>query len=141
MRNAYCRTWNLERKQINVENETQTLHDLEYGEKTEKRGKWVMDTLNLDYGVKTENRGKLDTKTVWPGIRQENWKTCKMSNGNFRISNMERNTEKLRKWEMYTLGLGIVQEIGKNVKNETHKTRTWKMARKLKIMENETHTL
>ena len=42
---------------------------------------------------------------------------------------------------MYTLGLGIVQEIGKNVKNETHKTRTWKMARKLKIKENETHTL
>ena len=39
MRNAYCRTWNLERKQINVENETQTLHDLEYGEETEKRGK------------------------------------------------------------------------------------------------------
>ena len=107
----------MERKQINVENETQTLHDLEYGEETEKRGKWVMDTLNLDYGVKTENRGKLDTKTVWPGIRQENWKTRKMSNGNFRISNMERNTEKLRKWEMYTLGLGIVQEIGKNVKN------------------------
>ena len=121
----------MERKQINVENETQTLHDLEYGEETEKRGKWVMDTLNLDYGVKTENRGKLDTKTVWPGIRQENWKTRKMSNGNFRISNMERNTEKLRKWEMYTLGLGIVQEIGKNVKNETHKTRTWNMARKL----------
>ena len=28
-----------------------------------------------------------------------------------------------------------------NVKNETHKTRTWKMARKLKIKENETHTL
>jgi hypothetical protein len=31
-----------------VENETETLFDLEYGEETEKRGKW-------------------DTNSVWPG--------------------------------------------------------------------------
>ena len=33
MRNAYSRTWNLERKEKNEENETETLHDLEYGKK------------------------------------------------------------------------------------------------------------
>ena len=58
MRNAHSRTWNMARKlknkenethklqdmdmarnMNNVENETQTLFALEYGEKTEKRGK------------------------------------------------------------------------------------------------------
>jgi len=39
MKNAYSRTWNLERKQKNVEEETQTRHDLEDGLKTGKRGK------------------------------------------------------------------------------------------------------
>jgi hypothetical protein len=38
MRNTYCRTWNLARKQINEENETHTLEHLEYSEKTEKHG-------------------------------------------------------------------------------------------------------
>jgi hypothetical protein len=31
MRNAQCRTWKMTRKLKNVENETQTLFDLEYG--------------------------------------------------------------------------------------------------------------
>ena len=58
MRNSHFRTWNMARKlknkenethklqdmdmarnMNNVENETQTLFALEYGEKTEKRGK------------------------------------------------------------------------------------------------------
>jgi hypothetical protein len=39
MRNAYCRTWNLERTQNNVEKEIHTLHDLEYGEKILKSWK------------------------------------------------------------------------------------------------------
>ena len=39
MINAHYRTWNMARKLKNVKNETQTLYDLEYGEKTEKRGK------------------------------------------------------------------------------------------------------
>jgi hypothetical protein len=33
MRNAHCRTGNMERKLKNVENETKTLLDREYGEK------------------------------------------------------------------------------------------------------------
>ena len=31
MRNTHCRTWIMVRKLKNVENETQTLYDLEYG--------------------------------------------------------------------------------------------------------------
>jgi hypothetical protein len=33
MRNAQGRTWNMARILKNVENETQTLYDMEYGEK------------------------------------------------------------------------------------------------------------
>ena len=33
MRNPHRRTWNMARKLKNVENETQTLFDLEYGDK------------------------------------------------------------------------------------------------------------
>ena len=37
--NTHSRTWIMERNLKNVENETQTLYELEYGEKTGKRGK------------------------------------------------------------------------------------------------------
>ena len=33
MRNQHYRTWNMSRKLKNMENETQTLYDLKYGEK------------------------------------------------------------------------------------------------------------
>ena len=33
MRNKHCRNWIVERKLKNVENETQTVYDLEFGEK------------------------------------------------------------------------------------------------------------
>ena len=39
MRNVHHMTWIMARKLKNVQNETQTLQDLEYGEKTDKRGK------------------------------------------------------------------------------------------------------
>ena len=39
MRNAHCRTWNMKRKQKNIENKKQTLLDLEYGYNIQKRGK------------------------------------------------------------------------------------------------------
>ena len=38
MRNAHYKTWSMARKKKIVENEKHTLQDLEYGEKTEKRG-------------------------------------------------------------------------------------------------------
>ena len=39
IRNAHCRTWIKVRKLKHMEKETQTLYDLEYGEKTENHGK------------------------------------------------------------------------------------------------------
>ena len=33
MRNKHCRNWIVERKLKNVENKTQTVYDLEFGEK------------------------------------------------------------------------------------------------------------
>ena len=39
MRNTHYRTWIVASKLKNVEKETQTLCDLEYSEKTDKRGK------------------------------------------------------------------------------------------------------
>ena len=39
MKNAHFMPWNIGRKLKNVENETHTLQDLEYGEKTAKGGK------------------------------------------------------------------------------------------------------
>jgi hypothetical protein len=75
--------------------------------------------------------------------------------------NMERNTEKLGKWEMHTVKPEIWQENWKKIENET-KTQydlehgekhwkmwklrnphctTWNMAKKLKNGENETQTL
>ena len=39
VRNAHCRTRNIVKNLKNVENEKHTLQDLEYFEKTDKRGK------------------------------------------------------------------------------------------------------
>ena len=39
MRNVHCRTWCMARKMQNVENVANTLLDMEYAEKNEKRGK------------------------------------------------------------------------------------------------------
>ena len=36
MRNEHCRTWNMARKLENLENETQTQFELEYGKKHSK---------------------------------------------------------------------------------------------------------
>ena len=60
--------------------------------------------------------------TVGTGIWQENGKSRKMRNTQFRTRNMARKTEKG----------GIFRNVH---------CRTWNMARKLKIMENEKHPL
>ena len=39
MKHKHSSTWNVARKLKNEKDETQTLYDLEYGEKIEKRGK------------------------------------------------------------------------------------------------------
>ena len=78
MRNAHCSTWVMVRKLKNMENETQTLQDLEYSEKHKKtwnKGNAHCRTCTMvrklkimenekhtlqhqDYGKKTEKRGK-----------------------------------------------------------------------------------
>ena len=105
MRNAHCRnmarntenrvksetssvwpgTWRETLK--NDENVKCTLYDLEYGQKTEKCGKWETHTIGVEYGLKQ-------------------WKTWKMWNANFMTYNMARNTENHGKWEMLTVWLG-----------------------------------
>ena len=78
MRHTNYRTWIMVRKLKNVENESKTLQDLEYGVKTDKRGNSETHMLtpgisqetlknmqkekhtlqDLEYGEKTEKRGK-----------------------------------------------------------------------------------
>ena len=45
MRIAHSRTWIMGRNLKNMQNETQTLYDLEYSRNTEKRGKGEMLTM------------------------------------------------------------------------------------------------
>jgi hypothetical protein len=39
MRNAHCKTWRMARKLKIMENDSQTVFDLEYASKIQKRGK------------------------------------------------------------------------------------------------------
>ena len=58
VKNGKC-TWSMARKLKNVENEKQTLFDLEYGEKHSKKGENEKCTLYvLDLGEKFEKRRK-----------------------------------------------------------------------------------
>ena len=52
---------------------------------------------------------------------------------------MARTTEKRGKWNTNTVWPGIWRETLKNVEKGKAHCRTWTMARKLKIMENEKH--
>ena len=61
----------------NVENETQTLFDLEYGEKTEKLEKWDANTVDLEYGEKRYQRENWETHMVGPGTWQATVKNVK----------------------------------------------------------------
>jgi len=85
LRNTDCSTWILARKEKNVENKTQILYDLEYGEKHWKTEKW-----------------KLHTEI--PGIMRENWQMRKRRNSHSRTWNMARNTVKSIKWDTHTVG-------------------------------------
>ena len=60
MRNTHCRTWIMSRKLKNVENETKTLKDLNYGKKTDKQGKMRNSHVRTWNVVrKTEKRSKM----------------------------------------------------------------------------------
>ena len=55
MRNTHCRILKMARKMTNEENEKSTWQDLKYGERHCKM--WKMG--ELEYGKKTEKRGKV----------------------------------------------------------------------------------
>ena len=84
MRIAHYRTWIMGRNLKNMQNETQTLYDLEYSRNTEKRGKWEM--LTMGPGIWWENwkSWKWEMGTLGPGIWQETLKMWKMKNAHCR---------------------------------------------------------
>ena len=75
MRHKHCRTWNMARTLKNVKNEKCTLQDLDYGEKTEKRG-------------------KRDRNTIWPGNFWEILKNVENGNAQCGILEYNKKTEK-----------------------------------------------
>ena len=122
MRKTHFRTKKMERKLNNVKNETQTLFDLDYGKKHWKNGKWEMHTLG-------------------PGIWRENWKSWKMKI-NTVGSEIWRETPKNVKNEKQNLfDLEYGEKQWKRCKMRNAHCRTWNMARKRNIVENEKHTL
>ena len=107
MRHKHCLPWNMVRKLKNVENDRQTLQDLEYGEKSDQR----------------ENR---ETHMVGPGTRQETVKNLKneictqqdlymprkSKMGKIRLPHCRKmeyleNNDKRGKGDINTVGLGI----------------------------------
>ena len=78
MRHKHCRTWNMARKPKNVENMTQALIHLGYGEKHSKT--WKMRNTHC--------------RTWVMGRKLKSWK---MRSTHCRTWNMARNTEKRAK--------------------------------------------
>ena len=74
MRNTHCGTWTMVRKLKKkiLENETQTLCDLPYGEKHRKKCQ-MRNThcKNWDMARNSEKREEGEIHTVEPGFRQE----------------------------------------------------------------------
>ena len=72
MRNTHCRTWIFLRKLKNLENETQKLYDLDYGEKTEKT--WKMrqkHCMTCNMARNTQKHGKQKMHMLGPRIWRE----------------------------------------------------------------------
>jgi hypothetical protein len=122
MRNTHCRTWIMERKLKNVENEIKTLYELEYGE---KHWKWR----------------KREMHTVGPGICRENWKSWKMRNTNWTWWNMTKTIINSEKWEMFMLGPEYGEKYQNHGKWEIHTVGPVIWRETLKNLQNEKCTL
>jgi hypothetical protein len=105
-----------------VSKEKNTKYDQEYGEKTEKHGKWDKNTVWPGIWQETLKNVTNEKNTVRPGIWQENWKN--VENKTQTLFDMENGEKHWKTWKM----------------RNAH-CWTWIMARKVKIMENEKHTL
>ena len=122
MRNIHLTTWKNTKSLKNLKNEKCTLKDLEYGEKTENHGKWEIHTLGREIlRGKLKKVENLEMSTVGRFIWKQNWNSWKTRN--FHLT--------LEKW----------QNHWKTWKMRNAHCRTWNMARKLKITENEKYTL
>jgi hypothetical protein len=171
----------MERKLKIMENEKPPLDELKNDEITEKREKWEMQTVGPGIWRENWKSRKIRNKhfRMWNMARKTEkggnfrivycriWNIARkkkiMENEKHPLDDLKNDeiTEKREKWEMHTVGPGILQEIWKSQKmsnthfrmwNMARKTekvgkfrnvhcRTWNMARKLKIMENEKHSL
>ena len=139
MRKTHCRTYIMARNLKNVENETQTLYDLEYDKQHSKTWilrnahcrNWNMVTLlkimekreNHTWNIvtKTEKRGKREILPLVPGIWQENWQAWKMTNTH--------------------CGTGVRRENWKSWKMRKTHCMGWNMARNTENVKNEKYTL
>ena len=61
-------TWNMARKVTKKENEKRTLQDLEYGEKTNKRGKRDRHTL-WTWNMARKLRNEENEKLTWQNMK------------------------------------------------------------------------
>ena len=121
MRNAHCRTWNMARniekheiwknihhrawivarKLTNVENEKQTLYDLEKDKLTNEENEKVT-WYNVKYGEKHWNTCKMRNTHCTSWIREKQWNTWNRKNTHFRtwiearkLTNVETETQSL----------------------------------------------
>ena len=121
------------KKLKNAENETQILIDLEYGVKHWKNVKIEKSTLLvLNYGEKSDHKGKWETHIIGPGMCRETIKMWKMRNVQWRTWNMATNLKKSGKldldygeikdnrgkWDTNNAWPKIWRETLKNEKNE-----------------------
>jgi hypothetical protein len=114
-------------KKTTVENETQTLYDVQYDKhwKTWKMKNAHCRTWNMLRKL-TNNNKKKENHVIGPGLWRETWQTRKMRNSHGTTWNMERNNEKLKIWETQTVGPSIWQQNWKTLKmSHNH----WNIAR------------
>ena len=138
------------KKLKNAENETQILIDLEYGVKHWKNVKIEKSTLLvLNYGQKSDHKGKWETHIIGPGMCRETIKMWKMRNVQCSTWNMATNLKKSGKldldygeikdnrgkWDTHMLRPEIWQETLKRWKMRIVHCRTWNMAQKVTNME------
>ena len=129
-RNVHCRTWNMERKLKIMDNEKHQLDALKSDKILEKFEKWEMHTVGP--GIWRENwksRKMRNTHFRTGNMARKTEKVWKFRNVHCRTWNMARNlkimenekhplddlkndeiTEKPEKWEMPTIGPGILKE-------------------------------
>ena len=121
------------RKLKNAENETQIPIDMEYGVKHWKNVKIEKSTLLvLNYGEKSDHKGKWETHIIGPGMCRETIKMWKMRNVQCSTWNMATNLKKSGKldldygeikdnrgkWDTNNAWPKIWRETLKNEKNE-----------------------